>query len=140
MAANLEEQQCLRECTEYMQRSKIVPVMKDCFVQLCVDQPENPVTFLREYFQKLERVSVLHCTTNSAFYRGPGVDCRCSCGSGSIVHWDAVCTACTVCMMGYWLLWVLFLLRIWDTGYELVKKFVFDSRDIAVAVSGCDGK
>lgn len=59
MAANLEEQQCLRECTEYMQRSNIVPVMKDCFVQLCVDQPENPVTFLREYFQKLERVSRL---------------------------------------------------------------------------------
>lgn len=59
MAANLEEQQCLRECTEYMQRSKIVPVMKDCFVQLCVDQPENPVSFLREYFQKLERVSLL---------------------------------------------------------------------------------
>ena len=57
MAANLEEQQCLRECTEYMQRSNIVPVMKDCFVQLCVDKPEKPVTYLREYFQKLERVS-----------------------------------------------------------------------------------
>jgi cAMP-dependent protein kinase regulator len=57
MAANLEEQQCLRECTEYMQRSNIMPVMKDCFVQLCVDQPENPVSFLREYFQRLERVS-----------------------------------------------------------------------------------
>lgn len=52
----MEEQQCLRECTEYMQRAKIVPVMKDCFVQLCLDQPENPVSFLREYFQKLERV------------------------------------------------------------------------------------
>lgn len=68
MAANLEEQQCLRECTEYMQRSKIVPVMKDCFVQLCVDQPENPVTFLREYFQKLERVSVVELPLFFFFY------------------------------------------------------------------------
>lgn len=32
-------------------------VLKDAIVQLCVFRPENPVTFLRQYFQKLERVS-----------------------------------------------------------------------------------
>lgn len=34
-------------------------MLKDAIVQLCVFRPENPVTFLRQYFQKLERVSTL---------------------------------------------------------------------------------
>lgn len=57
MAANLEEEQSLRECEEYVQRHNIQQVLKDCIVQLCVGRPENPISFLREYFQKLERVS-----------------------------------------------------------------------------------
>lgn len=57
MASNPEEQQRMRECIDYMQRSKIMPVIKDVFVQLCVEQPDNPISFMREYFQKLERVS-----------------------------------------------------------------------------------
>ncbi|XP_070513374.1 cAMP-dependent protein kinase type I regulatory subunit isoform X3 [Cardiocondyla obscurior] len=58
MAANLEEEQSLRECEEYVQRHNIQQVLKDCIVQLCVGRPENPISFLREYFQKLERVRV----------------------------------------------------------------------------------
>lgn len=59
MAANLEEEQSLRECEAYVQRHNIQQVLKDCIVQLCVSRPENPISFLREYFQKLERVSRL---------------------------------------------------------------------------------
>ncbi|XP_076682726.1 protein kinase, cAMP-dependent, regulatory subunit type 1 isoform X1 [Andrena cerasifolii] len=55
MAANLEEEQSFRECEEYVQRHNIQQVLKDCIVQLCVGRPENPISFLREYFQKLER-------------------------------------------------------------------------------------
>lgn len=58
MAANLEEEQSLRECEEYVQRHNIQQVLKDCIVQLCVGRPENPISFLREYFQKLERVRI----------------------------------------------------------------------------------
>lgn len=58
MAANLEEEQSLRECEEYVQRHNIQQVLKDCIVQLCVGRPQNPISFLREYFQKLERVSL----------------------------------------------------------------------------------
>lgn len=58
MAANLEEEQSLRECEEYVQRHNIQQVLKDCIVQLCVGRPENPISFLREYFQKLERVCI----------------------------------------------------------------------------------
>ncbi|XP_054285552.1 cAMP-dependent protein kinase type I regulatory subunit isoform X1 [Macrosteles quadrilineatus] len=55
MAANLDEEQSLRECEAYVQRHNIQQVLKDCIVQLCVSRPENPISFLREYFQKLER-------------------------------------------------------------------------------------
>uniref|UniRef100_A0A1B6CNM3 Cyclic nucleotide-binding domain-containing protein n=1 Tax=Clastoptera arizonana TaxID=38151 RepID=A0A1B6CNM3_9HEMI len=55
MAANLDEEQSLRECEAYVQRHNIHQVLKACIVQLCVIRPDNPISFLREYFQKLER-------------------------------------------------------------------------------------
>lgn len=54
---SVEEEQSLRECENYVQRHNIQQILKDCIVQLCVARPENPITFLREYFQKLERDS-----------------------------------------------------------------------------------
>ncbi|KAK6632514.1 hypothetical protein RUM43_013282 [Polyplax serrata] len=56
MAANLDEEQGLQECEAYVQRHNIQQILKDCVVQLCVGRPQNPVSFLREYFQKLERI------------------------------------------------------------------------------------
>lgn len=53
----MEEEQCLLECENYIQSHSIPSIIKGCIVQLCVNKPENPVTFLRQYFQKLERVS-----------------------------------------------------------------------------------
>lgn len=57
MAANVDEEQALRECEAYVQAHNIQQILKDCIVQLCVNRPANPVVFLREHFQKLERVS-----------------------------------------------------------------------------------
>lgn len=57
MAANMEEEQSLQECEAYVQNHNIQQILKDCIVQLCVSRPANPISFLREYFQKLERVS-----------------------------------------------------------------------------------
>lgn len=59
MAANVDEEQALRECEAYVQAHNIQQILKDCIVQLCVNRPANPIVFLREHFQKLERVSVL---------------------------------------------------------------------------------
>lgn len=59
MASTFEEEQSLRECENYIQSHNIQRVLKDCIVQLCVARPENPISFLRQYFQKLERVSNL---------------------------------------------------------------------------------
>ena len=46
----------LLECEEYVNRHGIQQLLKDCIVQLCVAKPEDPIAFLREYYQKLERV------------------------------------------------------------------------------------
>ena len=48
----------MRECEDYVQRHNVQQILKDCIVQLCVARPDNPISFLREYFQKLERVSL----------------------------------------------------------------------------------
>ncbi|KAK7602547.1 hypothetical protein V9T40_008136 [Parthenolecanium corni] len=50
-----EEEHSFRECEEYVHRHNIQQLLKDCIVKLCVSKPENPVTFLRLYFQKLEK-------------------------------------------------------------------------------------
>ena len=59
---NMDEEQSLRECEAYVQKHDIQKILKECIVQLCVSRPENPISFLREYFQKLERVSKIDCT------------------------------------------------------------------------------
>lgn len=50
-----EEEASRRECEAYVQRHDIQGIMKECIVSLCVSRPDNPIKFLREYFQKLEK-------------------------------------------------------------------------------------
>lgn len=57
MAGNQEEQS-LRECENYVQKHNIQQLLKDCIVQLCMSRPDNPLTFLREHFERLEKVRV----------------------------------------------------------------------------------
>ncbi|XP_056017182.1 cAMP-dependent protein kinase regulatory subunit isoform X4 [Ostrea edulis] len=59
MAANQEEEQSLRECENYVQKHNIQQMLKDCIVQLCMSRPDNPLTFLREHFERLEKESSL---------------------------------------------------------------------------------
>lgn len=69
MADDLEVEESLRECENYIQTHSIQRVLKDCIVQLCVIRPENPISFLRQYFQKLERVSfIFNCLFSSFIY------------------------------------------------------------------------
>lgn len=56
MAGNQEEEQSLRECENYVQKHNIQQLLKDCIVQLCMSRPDNPLTFLREHFERLEKV------------------------------------------------------------------------------------
>ena len=67
-ASSSSEHQSLAECEDYVQRHAIQQILKDCIVQLCVVRPDNPVAFLREYFQKLERVSAAGRTIACGIY------------------------------------------------------------------------
>ena len=45
----------VKECEAYVAKHEIHRVLKDCIVQLCMTRPDNPIVFLREHFDKLER-------------------------------------------------------------------------------------
>ena len=59
MAANSDEEQSLRECENYVQKHNVQQILKECIVQLCINRPDNPISFLREYFERQEKVSLL---------------------------------------------------------------------------------
>ena len=59
MAANSDEEQSLRECENYVQKHNVQQLLKECIVQLCINRPDNPITFLREYFERIEKVGCL---------------------------------------------------------------------------------
>lgn len=47
----------LKECEAFVNKHNIKDLLKDCIVQLCLKKPENPITFLRQHFERLEKVS-----------------------------------------------------------------------------------
>ena len=57
--ATSEEERSLRECELYVQKHNIQALLKDSIVQLCTARPERPMAFLREYFERLEKVKFM---------------------------------------------------------------------------------
>jgi cAMP-dependent protein kinase regulator len=47
--------QSVREWERYVSRFDIQGILKDCVVQLCINKPDNPFTFLKNHFEKLEQ-------------------------------------------------------------------------------------
>ena len=56
MASGGEEDHSLKEVEYYVKKHDIQQVLKEAIVQLCISRPENPFGFLREYFERLEKV------------------------------------------------------------------------------------
>lgn len=52
---NANEDQTLKECESYVGKHNVKDLLKDCIVQLCLKKPENPITFLKQHFEKLEK-------------------------------------------------------------------------------------
>ena len=46
----------VQECEEYVEKHGIQGILKDCIAKLCQERPANPYKYLREYFEKLEKV------------------------------------------------------------------------------------
>lgn len=71
-AQQLDEDDGLRACELYVQRRGIQQVLKDCIVQLCLAKPERPMRFLREHFERLEKVSGCASGACGQGWRGRG--------------------------------------------------------------------
>jgi hypothetical protein len=50
------EDVAMKECENYVDKHNIKNLLKDCIVQLCLHKPENPISFLRQHFEKLDKV------------------------------------------------------------------------------------
>jgi Regulatory subunit of type II PKA R-subunit len=48
----------LKEIEAYVKKHDIHYILKDSIVQLCSVRPENPLVFLRDYFDKLDKLKV----------------------------------------------------------------------------------
>lgn len=64
------EDESLKGCELYVQKHGIQQVLKDCIVHLCVSKPDRPLRFLRDHFDKLEKVSGFHHLSSPL--QGPG--------------------------------------------------------------------
>jgi hypothetical protein len=48
----------LKECEAYVNKHNVKELLKDCIVQLCLRKPEHPITFLKQHFERLEKVII----------------------------------------------------------------------------------
>ncbi|ROL51131.1 cAMP-dependent protein kinase type I-beta regulatory subunit [Anabarilius grahami] len=55
-SSNLEEDESLKGCEVFVQKHNIQQILKECIVNLCIAKPERPMKFLREHFEKLEKI------------------------------------------------------------------------------------
>ena len=54
----------LKECEAYVNKHNVKELLKDCIVQLCLRKPEHPITFLKQHFERLEKVIFCICFFN----------------------------------------------------------------------------
>ena len=45
------------ECEEYVELNGIQALLKECISHLCQEKPANPYRWLRDYFDRLDKVS-----------------------------------------------------------------------------------
>jgi cAMP-dependent protein kinase regulator len=67
-ASPVAEDHTLKECEAYVSKHNIKDLLKDCIVQLCLKKPDNPITFLKQHFEKLEKVSFYFIFVESWVY------------------------------------------------------------------------
>ena len=45
----------VQECEEYVQKHQIQALLKTAIELLCKERPENPVKYLKEHFERLDK-------------------------------------------------------------------------------------
>lgn len=56
-SSTIDEDDSLKGCEIFVRKHNIQQILKECIVNLCITKPERPMKFLREHFEKLEKVS-----------------------------------------------------------------------------------
>jgi len=57
MASDQEtDAEMIKECEDYVNKHNIQVLLKDAIVQLCINKPDKPYRYLKEHFEKLEKV------------------------------------------------------------------------------------
>ena len=51
-----DEEHSLKEVEAYVKKYEIQQTLKECIVQLCISKPDKPFAFLRDYFDRLDKV------------------------------------------------------------------------------------
>ena len=46
----------VQECEEYVEQHGIQSILKECIAKICQERPPNHYKWLREYFERLEKV------------------------------------------------------------------------------------
>ena len=52
----VQEIESMKEIERYIEKHNIHAILKESIIQLCLHRPENPHSFLRQYFEKLDKV------------------------------------------------------------------------------------
>lgn len=62
----------VQECEDYVQKHQIQPLLKAAIEVLCKERPENPIKFLKEYFERLDKEKVsdgVYCIEATGAFR-----------------------------------------------------------------------
>ena len=46
----------VQDCEDYIEQNGIQAILKECIAKICQERPDRPFKWLREYFEKLEKV------------------------------------------------------------------------------------
>jgi len=49
-------QASVKDCEDYVQKHGVQDILKNCIAKICQDRPAQPYKWLKDYFDKLERV------------------------------------------------------------------------------------
>ena len=52
----MANQATVEECEEYIQRHGVQQILKNCIAKICQERPLQPYSWLKDYFDKLDRV------------------------------------------------------------------------------------
>ena len=55
--ASTSKEATVQECEDYIEQHGIHAILKDAIAKICQERPQNPMKYLRDYFDSLIKVS-----------------------------------------------------------------------------------